>query len=99
VTSNWLRDGQRLSVQNAPTRFGPVSYEIISHTARGFIEARIEPPTWQKPEQIFLRLRHPDGKRIQSMLVNGRRYRAFDPSGATIRIQPTTSSITVRAQF
>ena len=28
ITSNWLKDGQTLSVSNAPTRFGPVSYQI-----------------------------------------------------------------------
>ena len=35
ITSNWLKDGQTLSVSNAPTRFGPVSYEIESHLAEG----------------------------------------------------------------
>jgi hypothetical protein len=99
ATSNWLRDGQCISVRNAPTRFGKVSYEINSHLAQGFIEARIEPPKRHPPGRIVLRVRHPDGKRIQSVTVNEKRHRSFDSEDESISIKPTAFSITVRAQF
>jgi hypothetical protein len=41
----WFCDGQRVSLTNAFTRFGKVSYEINSHVAQGYIEATITPPT------------------------------------------------------
>ena len=62
ATSNWLRDGQRISVRNAPTRFGKVSYEIKSNIDSGYVEATIEPPTLNPPKQIVIRLRHPHGE-------------------------------------
>lgn len=100
VTSNWLHDGQRVSVKNAPTRFGAVGYEINSHVAQGFIEARIEPPARSAPKFIVLRLRHPDGKPIRTMTVNGKAHRQFDPRAETIRILPaTTKPIIVRTSY
>ena len=99
VTSNWLRDGQRVSVKQAPTRFGPVSYEFNSHVTQGFIHASIEPPKRNPVARIVLRLRHPDGKRLQSVTINGKRHRAFDTASETITIKLGAAPITVRAEF
>ena len=100
VTSHWLCDGQRVSVKNAPTRFGEISYEIKSRAGEGFIEARIEPPTRQKPAQIVLRLRHPDGKPMRSVTVNGKACRKFNPKEETVRIVPNVAAtIIVRASY
>src|SRR5262249_38879541 len=99
VTSNWLRDAQRISVRNAPTRFGNVSYEISSHVSDGFIEATIEPPKRNPAGQIIIRLRHPEAKQIRSVTVNGKRHRAFDTSQATVSIKATAYALTVRAEY
>ena len=99
ITSNWLRDGERVAVKHAPTTFGSVSYEINSCVAQGFIEARIEPPTRHAPKQIVLRLRHPDGKRIRSVTVNGKRHTAFDLARETVILKPSASVINIRAEF
>lgn len=99
VTSNWLNDGERISVKNSPTRFGSVSYEIISQVAHGFVEARVETPTRQKPDRVVLRLRHPDGKRFQSVTVNGKGIRTFDAALETITLKPGSSMLTVRADY
>jgi hypothetical protein len=99
ITSNWLHNGQRVAVRNAPTRFGNVSYEINSHVLDGFIEATIEPPKRNPAAQIIIRLRHPDAKRIRSVTVNGKRHRAFDAAQATVAIKATASTLTVRAEY
>ena len=99
IASDWLSDGKRLSVRNAPSRFGNVGYELSSHVADGFIDATIEPPKRNPARQIVLRLRHPDGKKIQAVTVNGKRHRAFDRERETITIKDPTSSLRVRAQF
>ncbi len=99
VTTHWLSEGQRLSVSNAPTRFGPVSYELISRVAHGFIEARIEPPARNPPRQIVLRLRHPDARRLTSVTVDGRRHTAFDPERETITLSRLAGPIHIRAEF
>jgi hypothetical protein len=100
VTSNWLRDGQRVSVKNAPTRFGEVSYEINSLTDQGCIEATINPPTRQAPRNLVLRLRHPEGKPMRAVTVNGKPHTDFDPQKETVRIVPDGAApIVVRASY
>ncbi|MFO7974630.1 MAG: NPCBM/NEW2 domain-containing protein, partial [Candidatus Hydrogenedentota bacterium] len=88
VTTHWMHDGMAVGVENAPTRFGNVSYTIMSHVDDGFIEAEIDPPTRSIPEAIVVRLRHPEGKRIQSVEVNGKPHADFDPEKECICLQP-----------
>lgn len=99
ITNNWLKDGSAVAVKNAPTFFGPVSYRIESHAGAGAIDATIEPPTRSAPKQIVLRLRHPEGKAIRKVAVNGKDHAAFDAAKEIIRIEPTKETILVKAEF
>ncbi len=99
VTNNWLKDGMAIEVKNAPTFFGPVGYRIESRVADGTIEATISPSTRVMPKQIVLRLRHPDGKPIRKVTVNGRDHADFNPAKEIIRLEPTKETIQVRAEF
>ncbi|MCD6351357.1 MAG: NPCBM/NEW2 domain-containing protein [Armatimonadetes bacterium] len=42
VPGYWLEDGKTVTVRQAPTRFGKVSYWLRSHIKEGYIEARVE---------------------------------------------------------
>jgi hypothetical protein len=99
VTNNWMKDGMTVAVKNAPTRFGKVSYRITSHASSGYIEASIDSPARTAPESIVIRLRHPDGKKIRSVTVNGVRHTDFDNAKDCIRISPAAGRITVRAEY
>jgi hypothetical protein len=99
VTNNWLKDGMTVVVRNAPTRFGNVSYKITSHVANGFIEATIEPPSRALPEQIVMRLRHPDAKPIQAVFVNATSHSQFNATKECVRIKPGGKAMTIRAEF
>ncbi|MBN1490881.1 MAG: hypothetical protein JXA69_13265, partial [Phycisphaerae bacterium] len=99
VTNNWLKDGMRIEVVAAPTRFGPVSYRIKSAVGQGRIEATIEPPTRSVPRRIVLRLRHPEGKAVRAVTVNGEDYADFDARAETIRLEPGREVIRVRAEY
>jgi hypothetical protein len=99
VPNYWLKDGQSVSVRQAPTYFGPVSYAIRSSVQEGFIEAQIEPPTRTPPEAVVIRLRHPDGNPMRAVTVNGRPHREFDPARECVRILPGEGMITVRAEY
>jgi len=99
ITSHWMEDGMRVAVTNAPTRFGPVAYTIESHASRGFIEARVEPPTRDMPEALILRLRHPEGKPMCSVTVNGRPCESFDPARECVRLPSGKSPLVVRALY
>ena len=99
VTNNWMKDRMVVGIKNAPTYFGPVSYTITSHAAQGYIEAVINPPTRQAPEEIVIRLRHPEGMKMKSVTVNGKNYTEFDADRDIIRIKPGSDAITVRANY
>lgn len=99
VTNNWLHDGMRVAVRQAPTRFGPVAYAITSRVAEGYIAATIEPPTRTMPKIVVIRLRHPEGKAIQSAVVTGAKEYAIDAAAECLRIVPAGGAIVVRADY
>jgi len=99
ITSNWLKDGQKLSVSNAPTRFGPVSYQIESHLAEGYIRARIIPPVRQAPSRIVLRLRNPEGSPIRSVRVNGKQHSDFDKTAGLVRLKGSAEALDLEVRF
>jgi len=76
-----------------------VSYRIVSHPHEGYITASIEPPIRTPPTALVLRLRHPDGKTIQAVTVNGKRHSRFDPAKECITIKPTKGPVEVRAEY
>ncbi len=99
VTTHWLQDGMQVAVTRAPTRFGPASYTLRSAIRAGYIEATIQAPTDRPPARIVLRVRHPAGRRIASVTVDGRPHTDFDPATQLIRLTPTTAPITARISF
>jgi hypothetical protein len=99
IPSHWLKDGRTVAVRNAPTRFGTVGFRLNSRVNAGCIEATVEPPTRQAPKTLVLRLRHPDGKPMRSVTVNGRRHTGFDAAKETITIAPRVGTIAVRADY
>lgn len=87
----WLEDGKKTSVSNAATYFGPMDMEITSQVGKGRIEAVIWPPKRNPPPglELRLKLRHPEGKSIMSVLVNGKEWQVF--SGETVSIPADTA--------
>ncbi len=99
ITSNWMKDGLGVAVANAPTRFGPVSYRLTSRVKDSVIEARIEPPVRSAPKAIVLRLRHPDGKAMRAVTVNGKPHTDFDASKEIVRLPASQGPIRIIAEF
>jgi hypothetical protein len=66
----WLRAGRRITVRNAPTSFGPVSYTLEARTDT--ILATVDAPARPAPKTLRLRVRLPRGQRVDAVTVNGR---------------------------
>ncbi|HOX58760.1 MAG TPA: hypothetical protein P5205_10920 [Candidatus Paceibacterota bacterium] len=81
TSKRWLEDGKTLTVERAPTAFGPVSVRVQSHLARGELIADLDLPARNTPKQTFLRLRVPDGWRVTS----GRAHLPSAPSESPLR--------------
>jgi hypothetical protein len=99
VTDQWLKNGMQVSVQNAPTRFGSISYRIMSFADKGYIEAEINPPTRLSPKEIVIRLRHPQGRRIRAVTVDGVPHTGFDSANDIVRLKPATETLHVKAEY
>jgi hypothetical protein len=95
ITDQWLLNGKSLTVRKAPSKFGPVDYRIESRVDTDQILATIEPPTRSRPGELVLRLRHPAGKPIRSVLVNGRKHSRFDNASQLIRFSRPTQRLDV----
>ncbi len=74
----WLSDGNKIGIENAGTYFGPMSVSYESKVSKGRIEATLEPPRRNPPKKIFIRFRHPEGKKITRCELNGKAYKNFD---------------------
>lgn len=99
VARNWLEDGKTVSVENAPTRFGPAGYRVNSSVNRGVIEATVEPPSVRSPSRIVLRLRHPTSKPIKVVAVNGKPHNDFDAAAETISLPANSGRLVVRVEY
>jgi hypothetical protein len=99
VTNNWLKDGLSVGAKTVPSDFGDVTFRITSHVNQGYIDAEIAVPALRTPSEIVLRLRHPDGKKIKSVTVNGQPTASFDNDKDIVRIKPEGKTLSVRAQY
>jgi hypothetical protein len=66
----WLAGGQHVSVKNAPTRFGPVSFTIKTNPIANQISVRLDPPQRRTPGHIRLVVRHPSSKPIHAAHID-----------------------------
>ncbi|HTQ08641.1 MAG TPA: hypothetical protein VMI31_01080 [Fimbriimonadaceae bacterium] len=85
IPRGWMADGKALRLRHAPTLFGPVDVSYRSNARSGMIEAVITPAFREKPATIHLWFRHPDGKPIKSVTVNGRLYPSFSGEAVILR--------------
>ncbi|MBP7935974.1 MAG: NPCBM/NEW2 domain-containing protein [Phycisphaerae bacterium] len=99
VTDQWLKDGMTVGVKNAPTRFGPVSYRIESSVKSGVIKAELDPATRTPPKAAVLRLRHPEGKPIRQVAVEGQDASGFETGKDTVRILKPDRKLIVRVEY
>jgi hypothetical protein len=94
----WLEHGKRISIQNAPTCFGPVSYTIVSRIDEGVIEVSLRIPRRDDIGTLHVRLRLPRGKKISSVRVNGETHERFDAGTEVIDLSGLAGEVLVHAR-
>ena len=93
----WLADGKQISVREAPTRFGDVSYSIVSSAKKGTIALSLTPPTRRTPRLINVTLRHTANMPIRSVTVNGKKWTKF--TNDSIQLTGITKPVTVEVSY
>jgi hypothetical protein len=95
IPRTWLAQGNKVSLQNGPTHFGHVSFEMISRINEGEVAINIDPP--KSGPQIRLRLRSPLKKPIVAVYVDGRSWKKF--SGDVIDLGRPIKRILVQVNY
>ena len=96
----WLEQGKKISIKNAPTHFGAVSYEIASDVDNGKITATVELPARKAPKEVVLRFRHPKAAPIKAVTVNGKPWTEYNKDKETITLpRGLTGNVAVTAQY
>jgi hypothetical protein len=100
VPRAWLEDGKKVQVRKAPTYYGPLTMTLESSAASGRLRAEVEFSGSQRPKSLLVRLRHPQGKQIRSVTVNGGKWTEFDPGKEWIRIpSPSGGRYSIVAEY
>jgi hypothetical protein len=92
----WLARGNRMALNDAPTLFGPVTYSL-STKMDGSMQVHLVPPKRSAPEEIVVRLRHPESLKIASVEAKGGERVRF--SGDTLRLQHLTDAVDMVVKF
>jgi hypothetical protein len=95
----WFLPGRTIEVAGAATFFGETGFRVEAHPDEGFIAARVSPPQRSHPRKIQLRLRHPEGKPMLRVEVNGQTWTEFNAEKETVSLPTDQSDISVRAFF
>jgi hypothetical protein len=95
----WFRDGKSITVERMPTHFGPLSLRVESRVARGVIEAEVVAPGRDPCTSIKLRLRHPDGAKFRSVIVNGQPHADADSGAEIVEIRQPKGKYRVEVHY
>ncbi len=95
----WFLPGRTIEVEGAATFFGDTGFRVEAHPEEGFIVAHVSPPQRSHPQEIQLRLRHPEGKPMLRVEVNGRSWNKFNPQKELIALPSDQGELGVRAYY
>ncbi len=83
----WLEDGKKIEVKLAPTYFDNISFTIESRADSGEILANVALHGQRRPRALIVRLRHPAGKPLRAVMVNGLKWKDFDVQREWVKIE------------
>ncbi|MFT3750720.1 MAG: hypothetical protein QM768_20580 [Agriterribacter sp.] len=99
IPRQWLNKGKKIEVRNAPTYFGKTSFYMYGLNSDNEISAIIETPDRNPPRQLIVRFRHPSGKSIESVMLNGKRWENFDVRKEYISIPSPKGKYIISAKY
>lgn len=99
VPRKWMEHGKTITITSAATFFGPMDLRIVSEADIGRIAAHVKLPERNRPESVWLRLRHPLGRPMCAVTINGETWEDFDAGKERIHLPPNRAELTVTASF
>jgi hypothetical protein len=99
IPRKWLEENKKIEVKNAPTYFGNVSFSIDGLNHENEIHASLDLTDHYSIGQLLVRFRHPTGKLIKSVTVNGRTWKNFDAKKEYIIIPAPAGKYMISAKY
>jgi hypothetical protein len=101
VPAAWLQQRKTITVRNAPTDFGSLSYTIngMSGKGAGTITATVHVPNRNPISHLSIRLNPGTGSAISNVMVNGVRYTKFNAATDTIDLSGLTGTVSIVASY
>jgi len=86
LPSYYMKNGQKIKINNIPSEIGMISYEIRSEVSNDYIKAIVEIDYRNRQKRIFIRIRHSESKKMESVTINGDQYNKFNPEKEYIEL-------------
>ena len=99
IPRGWFADGRKIGITKVSTCFGEMDVRYESMVGRGRIRLELDLRGPADAGKILARFRHPEGKRLRSVTVNGRRWTKFDPVRGDADLTGLKGRIRVDARF
>jgi hypothetical protein len=93
----WLAPGQKISVHEMATYFGPLSYEMEG--ARGQVNATVQLPSRNPYKDAWLAVRVPGGRPLTSVEIDGQPWKDFDAARQWVRLPHKSGEMKVVVHF
>jgi hypothetical protein len=87
----WLRPGEEIVVNRAPTYFGPLSYSLQAFGQQ--IRGTINLPARNRYGHAWVNVRLPTDRKMVSVIINGRSWADFNPKTGRIGLPKTNETI------
>lgn len=86
VPRDWFASGKEIRIEQAPTRWGRVSLNLIAKPAAKTVVGHVELSGGRAPAEVHLKLRLPLAMSVQNVTVNGRPARLEGQHNDTVII-------------
>ncbi len=92
VPREWIASGKKIAMEQAPTRWGRVSFHMQADPGTHRVVTRVALPQGPAPKELHVKLRVPVTWRVSSVTVNGRAAALAGVHNDTVVITPGSES-------
>lgn len=88
IPRDWIALGKPIAIENAPTRYGRVTYRLETREAGVLTASVVLPATGAMPKELHVAFRVPKGKKVSEIAVNGKPLSLNGADAETAVIRP-----------
>lgn len=86
LPAEWVVSGQEIGIEEAPTRWGRVSFRMAAKDGNRIIATVALPKDGGGPRVLHIKLRLPHGRKLHAITANGKAMQASGPHNDTVVI-------------